>query len=414
MSAQLSTAAKTRAEEIVQTLMTSPFPRDPYPLYHELRAITPVYESDGGLWFATTYEGAATVLRSTVFGQGEGAAMIRQDPRYESSAVLQAFSHMITFIDPPDHSRLRRLVARIFSPRMIERLRDYVHTVVDELLDPIEADGGGDLVTQFAEHIPVTVVCELLGVPHEDHEQCRKWTEDVALATEPNVSDENLARADRAQQGYDAYFLALADEKRRHPADDVMTRLTEAEDEGDHLDDDELVSMATELIGAGSETTRNLIASGTLALLRNPGELARFRADPGLARGAVEEFLRYEPPVQTAVPRFALEPTELEGVTLPRGAMVGAVIGAGNRDPQRFVDPDRLDITREDNLPLTFAPGIHYCIGASVARLEGEIAIGTVVRRFPQLTLVDPEPPMRPSCDLGPNPRGPLTLPVRV
>jgi cytochrome P450 len=414
MTTQPSATALARAEAIVQTLMTPPFPRNPYPLYHELRAITPVYHSEGGMWFATTYEGAATVLRSTTFGQGEGAAMIRQDPRYETSAVLQSFSHMITFIDPPDHSRLRRLVARIFSPRMIERMRDYVHGVVDELLAPIASNGGGDLVVEFAEHIPVTVVCELLGVPHEDHEQCRKWTEDIALATEPNLTDDNLARADRAQLAYDAYFLALTDEKRRHPADDVMTHLTEAEDEGDKLDDNELVSMATELIGAGSETTRNLIASGILALLRNPGELARLRADDSLARSAVEEFLRYEPPVQTAVPRFALEATELEGVALPQGAMVGACIGAGNHDPQRFTDPDQLDITREDNLPLTFAPGIHYCIGASVARLESEIAIDTVIRRFPDLELLDPEPPMRPSCDLGPNPRGPLTLPVRV
>ena len=403
-----------RAAEIVTTLTTAPYPVDPYPLYAELRALAPVYRADSGMWFATTYEGAAAVLRGTVFGQGEGAAMIRQDPRYEHSAVLQAFSHMITFIDPPDHSRLRRLVSRVFSPRMIDRLRGYVHDTVDDLLAPIERDGGGDLVTQFGEHIPVTVVCELLGVPHDDHAQCRAWSEDIALATEPTTSDEDLARADRAQLAYDAYFLALADEKRKHPADDVMTLLTQAEDEGDRLDDQELVSMATELIGAGSETTRNLIGSGILTLLRNPQELAKLRADPGLDRSAVEECLRYEAPVQTAVPRFALVDTELEGVPVPKGAMVGAVIGAGNRDPVRFADPDRFDIERTDNLPLTFAPGIHYCIGATVARLEGEIAIGTTVRRFPNLALLDDNPPMRDTCDLGPNPRGPISLPVSV
>ena len=409
-----TTTDLARAEEIVTVLTTPPFPVDPYPLYAQLREITPVFHSANGMWFTTTYEGAATVLRSTTFGQGEGAAMIRQDPRYEHSAVLQAFSHMITFIDPPDHSRLRKLVSRVFSPRMIDKLRGYVVDVVDELLTPIERDGGGDLVTQFGEHIPVTVVCELLGVPHEDHAQCRAWSEDIALATEPTTSDEDLARADRAQEAYDAYFLALADEKRRHPADDVMTLLTQAEDDGDKLDDQELVSMATELIGAGSETTRNLIGSGILTLLRNPDELAKLRAHPELDRSAVEECLRYEAPVQTAVPRFALADTELEGVPVPQGAMVGACIGAGNRDPARFADPDRFDIERSDNLPLTFAPGIHYCIGAAVARLEGEIAIGSAVRRFPGLTLLDPDPPMRDTCDLGPNPRGPISLPVSV
>jgi cytochrome P450 len=409
--------AVSRAEEIVQELATPPFPRDPYPLFAELRRLAPVHHSASGMWYATTYESAATVLRSPSFGQGEGARMIRQDPRYDASAVLQALGHMITFIDPPDHTRLRRLVSRAFTPRMIDRLRGYVQRVVDELLEPIEEAGGGDLVTGFAEHIPVTVVCELLGVPHEDHERCRAWTADIALSVEPGVTDEELARADRAQLGYTAYFRALADEKRRHPGDDVMTLLTQARPEddadGDALDDDELVSMATELIGAGSETTRNLIGSGIWALVRHPDELAQLRADPALDRGAIEECLRYEAPVQTAVPRCALEDVTLEGVPVPAGSMVGAVIGAANHDPARFPDPERFDVDRPDNLPLTFAPGIHYCIGAAVARLEGQIAIATAVRRF-DIDLLDDAPPLRPACDLGPNPRGPSSLRVAV
>ena len=362
----------TRAEEIVRTLSTPPFPRDPYPLYAELRQLAPP-QSESGMWFATSYDAAATVLRSPSFGQGEGARMIKQHPGDEDSAVLQALAQMITFIDPPDHTRLRRLVSRVFSPRAINRLRGYLTDVVDQLLDPIAKAGGGDLVTGFADHIPVTVVCYLLGVPQSDHEQCRAWSEEVGLSVEPGVSDEELKRADRAQLEYDAYFLGLAEEKRRHPGDDVMTLLTQAEDEGDKLSDPELVSMATEIIGAGSETTRNLIGSGVLALLRHPEELAQMRSDPGVDRNAVEEFLRYEAPVQTAVPRFVLQETELEGVPLPEGAMIGAVIGAANRDPARFDQPDRLDLDRPDNLPLTFAPGIHHCLGASVARLEGPV-----------------------------------------
>jgi cytochrome P450 len=408
-------ASGTRsADEIIGALTTPPFPHDPYPLYAELRDLAPVYRSESGMWFASSYEGAATVLRSPAFGQGEGARMISQDPRYGDSAVLQALGQMITFIDPPDHTRLRRLVSRVFSPRVIDRLRDYVTQVVDDLLEPMVRDGGGDLVTGFADHIPVTVVCHLLGVPSSDHQQCRAWSEEVGLSVEPGVSDEQLKRADRAQLEYDAYFRSLAAEKRAHPADDVMTLLTQAEDEGEKLSEQELVSMATEIIGAGSETTRNLIGSGILALLRNPDELSQLRADPDLIRSAVEEILRYEAPVQTAVPRFVLHDVELEGIRLPEGAMIGAVIGAANRDPKRFEEPDRLDLDRPDNQPLTFAPGIHHCLGASVARLEGQLAIGTVARRFLTIELLDEDPPMRQACDLGPNPRGPVSLPVTL
>jgi cytochrome P450 len=408
-------ASGTRsAEGIIAALSTPPFPHDPYPLYAELRDLAPVYRSDSGMWFASSYEAAATVLRSPAFGQGQGARMISQDPRYGDSAVLQALGQMITFIDPPDHTRLRRLVSRVFSPRVIDRLRDYVTQVVDELLEPMAREGGGDLVTGFADHIPVTVVCHLLGVPPSDHAQCRTWSEEVGLSVEPGVSDEQLKRADRAQLEYDAYFRALATEKRAHPADDVMTLLTQAEEEGDKLSEQELVSMATEIIGAGSETTRNLIGSGILALLRNRDELRQLGDDPGLIRSAIEELLRYEAPVQTAVPRFVLHDVELEGVPLPEGAMIGAVIGAANRDPKRFEAPDRLDLDRPDNQPLTFAPGIHHCLGASVARLEGQLAIGTVVRRFATIDLLDADPPMRQACDLGPNPRGPVSLPVTL
>jgi cytochrome P450 len=366
------------------------------------------------MWFVTSYEAAASVLRSPAFGQGEGAKMVSQDPRYGDSVVLQALGQMITFIDPPNHTRLRRQVSRVFSPWVINRLRDYVTQVVDDLLEPIAREGGGDLVTGFADHIPVTVVCYLLGVPQSDHEQCRIWSEEVGLSVEPGVSDEQLKRADRAQLAYDAYFLALAAEKRVHPADDVMTLLTQAEDEGDKLSEQELVSMATEIIGAGSETTRNLIGSGILALLRNPDELTQLRTDPDLTRSAVEEILRFEAPVQTALPRFVLHEVELEGVRLPEGAVIGAVIGAANRDPKRFDQPDRLDLDRPDNLPLTFAPGIHHCLGASVARLEGQLAIGTVVRRFLTIELLNDDPPMRDACDLGPNPRGPLSVLVAL
>ncbi len=402
----------SRAEAIISELGHPPFPVDPYPLYHELRSLAPVFISDAGMCYVTTYEGCSTVFRSSGFGQGEGAKRVRLDPRFETSATLQSLGRMLTFIDPPDHTRLRKLVSRAFTPMVIDRLRYYIRDLVDSLLDPLQEAGGGDLVADYADHIPVTVICELLGVPHEDHALCYEWSEAISLTVEYVVPDEALKAADEATLAYEAYFRDLIAERRTQPGDDLLSGLIAANDQTDRLTEDELVSMAVLLLGAGFETTRNLIGSGLLALLHNPDQMAQLRDDPLLIRGAVEEFLRYESPVQTAVSRFALRDVEVDGFMVPEGTIVGAVIAAANRDPARFADPDRVDIDRVDNHPLTFAPGIHYCLGASVARLEGEIAIETAIRRFPGLALADDEPPMRNTCALGQNPRGPLKLPV--
>ena len=403
-----------RGDEIVRQLMTLPYPRDPYPLYRELRDLAPVFPSSAGLWVLTSYQACAMVFRSPAFGQGQAAKLVRQDPRFESSAVLQSLGQMMVFMDPPDHTRLRRIVARVFSPKVIEGLRGYVQQVVDDLLVPLDGADDADLVTQFADLIPVTVICELLGVPHADHEQCRAWSEEIALAIEPVVADDLLHRADVATMAYEEYFTALVAEKRARPRDDLLTLLMRAEDDGDQLTTGELVAMATLLLGAGFETTRNGIAGGILALLTHPDEMAQLRPDPSLDRGAVDELLRYVSPNQTAIARFALEDVEVQDTVIPAGAVIAACIGAANRDPDRFPDPDRLDIDRPDNLPLTFAPGPHLCLGAPVARLEVELATGTLIRRFPDLQLLDDSPPMRPTCNLGPGPRGPLHLPVAM
>jgi cytochrome P450 len=405
--------ATAAAEGIVQRLLTPPYPHDPYPLYHELRERAPVFPSDAGMWVFTSWESCSAAFRSPAFGQGEAAELVRSDPRHEWSTVLQSLGQMMVFMDPPDHTRLRRIVSRAFTPKVVEELRPYVQQVVDDLLDPL-AGGDADLVTQFADLIPVTVVCELLGVPHEDHEECRAWSEEIALAIEPVVPDEHLRRADAAMAHGRSYFEALVAERRAHPRDDLLTLLAQAEDGGDRLSNGELVAMAQLLLGAGFETTRNGIAGGILALLTHPSELARVRSDPTLDRHAVDELLRFVSPNQTSVARFALEDVEVEGTAVPAGAVVAPCIAAANRDPARFADPDRLDLTRDDGAPLTFAPGPHLCLGAPVARLEVELAVSTLVRRFPALALQDPDPPMRPTCPLGPGPRGPSTLPVHL
>jgi cytochrome P450 len=404
-----------RGDEIVGQLLTQPYPSDPYPLYHELRAIAPAFRSSAGMWVFTSHEACTQVFRSPAFGQGEAAELVRSDPRYEWSTVLQSLGQMMVFMDPPDHTRLRRIVSRAFTPKVVEGLRPYVQEVVDDLLAPLaDSDADADLVTSYADLIPVTVVCELLGVPHEDHEECRAWSEEIALAIEPVVPDEHLRRADAATAHYHEYFERLVVDRRAHPRDDLLTLLAQAEDGGDRLSNGELVAMAQLLLGAGFETTRNGIAGGILALLRHPEELAQARAQPTLDRAAVDELLRHTSPNQTAVARFALTDVEVEGATVPAGAVIAPVIAAANRDPARFADPDRLDLDRPDGSPLTFAPGPHLCLGAPVARLEVELAVGTLVRRFPHLELLDADPPMRPTCSLGPGPRGPRHLPVRM
>lgn len=409
----IDNAVRARGNEIVTALLTQPYPRDPYPLYHELRSLAPVFQSEAGPWILTSYDACAMAFRSPAFGQGESARLVRQDPRFEWSAVLQSLGQMMVFMDPPDHTRLRRIVSRVFSPRTVEQLRPYVQQVVDDLLAPLEG-APADLVTQFADLIPVTVICELLGVPHDDHEQCRAWSEEIALAIEPVVPDEYLRRADAATRRYQEYFARLIAEKRARPADDLLTLLIRAEDQGDQLSNPELIAMATLLLGAGFETTRNGIAGGILALLTHPGELAQVRDDPALDKSMVDEVLRFVSPNQTAVARFALEDVDVFGTAVPKGALMAPVIAAANRDPARFDDPDRVDVDRLDNLPLTFAPGPHLCLGAPVARLEVELAVCTLVRRFPELELLDGDPPMRNTCNLGPGPRGPQHLPVSM
>jgi cytochrome P450 len=402
----------TRGDDIVRELMTPPYPRHPHPLYHELRDLSPVFESQMGLWVLTSYEACAVAFRSPAFGQGEAAKVVRLDPRFERSAVLQSLGQMMVFMDPPDHTRLRRIVARVFSPQVIVGLRPYVQQVVDDLLEPLMGSEEIDLVTRFTDLIPVTVICELLGVPHEDHEQCRAWSEEIALAIEPTIADDVLKRADVATLAYREYFTSLVAEKRSRPQEDLLTLLVRAEDDGDKLTTDELVAMATLLLGAGFETTRNGIAGGLLALCAHPQELVQLRKSPSLDRAVVDEVLRYVSPNQTSVARFALENVEIGGTTIPSGAVVAPCIAAANRDPTRFPDPDRLSFDRPDNKPLTFAPGPHLCLGAPVARLEIEVALGTLVRQFPHLRLLDQDPPMRPTCSLGPGPRGPLHLPA--
>jgi len=299
--------------------------------------------------------------------------------------------HMLNS-DPPSHTRLRKLVSKAFTVRRVAGLRPRVEEITASLLDALEAriragEDTVDLIEAFAFPLPVTVICELLGVPTQDRDQFRRWSNAIVS----NQREPGSFRAASAAMYH--YFTELVAAKRAQPADDMVSALIEARgasergDSGDSLDERELIAMLFLLLVAGHETTTNLIASGTLALLTNPVELHRLRADPSLLPGAVEELLRYVNPLNHATERFTLEPVEIGGVTIPAREWVLLATSSANRDPGRFGDPDRLDVARDAGGHVAFGHGIHYCLGAPLARLEGEIAFGALLARFPHLSL---------------------------
>ena len=311
-------------------------------------------------------------------------------------------------IDPPDHTRLRRLVLKAFTPRRIAALRPRVEEITSSLLDAMASRGDtADLVQAFAFPLPVTVISELLGIPAADQQQFSAWAHTV-VATD-STYEEALVEARQAM--YD-YFTSLLSAKRRSPSDDLLSALIMARDDDESLSEPELIAMVYLLLIAGHETTVNLIANGTLALLTHPGELARLRADASLLPSAVEELLRFTGALNHATERFTLEPTEIGGLTIPANKLVICAISDANRDPERFPDPGRLDLTRDATGHVAFGHGIHYCLGAPLARLEAEVALGALVSRFPALSLAVPAAELRwrPSSFV----HGLESLPVRL
>jgi pimeloyl-[acyl-carrier protein] synthase len=376
---------------------------NPYPTYHRLRQEDPVHLSPLGIWALSRYDDAAMLLRDPRFGR-RGFQQI-----LESRFGRQGLGQSMLFQDPPDHTRLRTLVSKAFTPRVIEGMRGHIQQVVDGLLDQVKAAGRMDVVADLAYPLPVIVICEMVGVPPEDRDKFRDWSYAIARSLDAiAVPNEELARrANEAQDALTGYFAQLIEERRRKPRADLLSALIAAEEEGDRLSTQELFATGILLFIAGHETTVNLIGNGTLALLRNPDQMQRLRAEPGLIASAVEELLRYDSPVQRTG-RLLYEDVTIAGKTIPKGSIAVALIGAANRDPAHFPDPDRLDLTRSDNRHLAFGWGIHFCLGAPLARLEGQIAFGTLLRRFPRLTLAGDPVEYRETSTL----RGLRALPV--
>ncbi len=331
------------------------------------------------VWLVTSYAEAKLLLGDPRLSKDSTRALELFPPGTAGAYASSLSAHMLSS-DPPDHTRLRKLVNKAFTPRTVSRLRPRIEQITDELLDDMAAGSTVDLMESLAFPLPISVICELLGVPDSDRGKFGAWTEPFVAATSP----EELRQA---HEELTAYLEALVDAKRAAPAEDLLSDLTRVSDEGDRLSQAELVSMAFLLLVAGYETTVNLIGNSVLALLQNSDQMAMLRADPSLLPNAVEEFLRFEGPVNIATVRFTTEPVLVGDVEIPADELVMISLLAANRDGDRFADPDHLDITRPAGGHVAFGHGIHYCVGAPLARLEAEIALGRLLGRFGELAL---------------------------
>jgi cytochrome P450 len=367
------------------------FAADPFPFYKALREQGPVRRvaMANGLeaWLVTRYDDVLAALSdprlSNDIRDATDTRLLEQLPSSQRGSLQRSMLR----VNPPDHTRLRRMVSKVFTARRVAELRPRIQEITDLLLDTVTPTGRADLIEDFALPLPVTVIGELLGVPTDDRDGFQEWT-NTMLAQRVGAPD--LALMDRAWRQMRSYLEELLAAKRTQPGDDLLSALTTARDEEQRLDEDELVAMAFLLLVAGYVTTVNLIGSGVAALLSHPEQLKLLRDDPQLLPSAIEEFLRYDGPVNPGIARFPTEDIDIAGVTIPRGATVLVATAIADRDPAQFCDPERLNVARTDNAHLAFGHGIHYCLGAPLARLEGQIAIGTVLRRLPDLALAVP------------------------
>jgi cytochrome P450 len=373
--------------------LSKDFLPDPYPTYHRLRLLEPVHRSPLGFQVLSRHADIAFVLRDRRFGR-DFAARIRRTYGEEAldEPIYRSMRLWMLNQNPPDHTRLRGLVAKAFSTRAVEDMRPHIQAIVTRSLDRLIPQGQMDLIADFALKLPVTVICEMLGIPEEDHAMFLAGARSNARLLDPvPLTRHELDAANAGNSALASYFEALFELRRRKPKDDLVTVLLQAEEEGKKLTNEELIANLILLFGAGHETTVNLIGNSVLALYRNPAELRRLREDPTLETAA-DEFLRYDSPVQVTA-RTALEPVEIDGVEIGKGEQVMCLLGAANRDPAVYPDPDRLDLGREKVRPLSFGGGIHFCLGAQLARIEAEIAIASLLTRLPGMRLDETEAP---------------------
>jgi len=376
------------------------FIADPYPAYAELREREPVrYDEATDHWLISRYEDVNALLRDRRFGRtyrhlASHAEMGHTDPPEWHAPFWDLINAGILDMEPPNHTRVRRLVAKAFTPRFVEGLRPRVRSIMDGLVDELDGAGEFDLL-RVAEPLPVTVIAEMLGVPEADRHHLRPWSADICKMYELNPSTEMQQDAVRASNEFSEYLRELARERKREPGEDLISQLALVVDEGEQLTEDELVGTCVLLLNAGHEATVNSTLLGWWSLFRNPNRLRELRADRSLLPNAIEELLRFDTPLQM-FERWVLEPFEIHGVEIPRGAELGLLFGSANRDPSVFERPDELDLTREPNPHLSFGAGIHFCLGAPLGRQELQVSFTTLMDRFPNLELVE-EPSWKPN-----------------
>ncbi|MFE1884737.1 cytochrome P450 family protein [Streptomyces diastatochromogenes] len=375
----------------------------PYDIYRRLRDTAPVHRITGpdgtSAWLVTRYEDVRAVLADPRLSLDKR----RGTGTYKGLSLPPALDANLLNMDPPDHTRIRRLVGRAFTPRRVQQLREPIRRTADRLLDALGPHGSTDLVASYAAPLPITVICDLLGIPEGDRLDFRQWTDSLTAPdpARPHASKEAMA-------AMLDFLTRLVATKRREPADDLLSDLIAVRDEGDRLGEDELMSLAFLILFAGYENTVQLIGNAVLALLQHPDQLAALRKDPGRIPAAVEELARYEGPMLLAMRRFPVEDVTIAGATIPAGETVWVSLSAADRDPARFPDPDRLDLSRDASGHLSLGHGIHYCLGAPLARAETEIALTALLERFPDLALAEGELRWRSSLRA----RGLTALPV--
>ena len=379
---------------------------DPYPTYERLRDKDPVHWSPLlDSWVFSRYKHVDGILRDHKRFSNDTSK--RGNPSHIDESFDLADQPSMLFRDPPDHTRLRALVSRAFTPAVVEGLAGHIRTIADDLLDQIDDPSGFDLMETIAAPLPTIVIAELLGVPIEDRPQFQIWSRHRARGLEPNITDHERRLVAESGQELDAYFLKIIDQRRQEPQEDLISGLVAAEEAGDKLSPAELLAMLRLLLVAGNETTTKLIGNGMLALLRNPEQLEMLRQSPDLMPSAIEELLRYDAPVQLDV-RVALEDMEFDGRHVKKGQGIMVLLGSANRDPEMFSEPERLDLTRQEANHISFGRGIHHCLGASLARLEGRLTFEAIMERFGDIRMQTDRPVFRDNIIL----RGLEVLPI--